>query len=276
VKGKNQQGVAPTPILSSEEIWMRVRHYPRIVEEPLLGKSVEYKFEGYGEWHNWVKRSIFWDLPYWRSHLIRHNLDVMHIEKNVFDNVFFTVMDISEKTKDNVKARLDLALHCSRPELELRRRPNGRTEKPKAKYTLSRDQRQGVCDWLKELRFPDGYASNFRRLVDKGKMSGWKSHDCHVFMERLVPIAFADLPQRIWKPLAELSKFFRDLYCTELREEDLKIMQSNIVLILYDLERIFPPSFFDSMEHLLVHLPYEALICGPVQYKWIYPFERYI
>ncbi|XP_019108058.3 uncharacterized protein LOC104906988 [Beta vulgaris subsp. vulgaris] len=35
-----------------------------------------------------------------------------------------------------------------------------------------------------------------------------------------------------------------------------------------------PPSFFNSMEHLPVHLPYEAKVGGPVQYKWMYPFER--
>ena len=29
----------------------------------------------------WKKRSIFWDFPYWSTNLIRHNLDVMHIEK---------------------------------------------------------------------------------------------------------------------------------------------------------------------------------------------------
>ena len=37
---------------------------------------------------------------------------------------------------------------------------------------------------------------------------------------------------------------------------------------------IFPPSFFDSMEHLLIHLPFEAKAGGPVQYRWMYPFER--
>ncbi|KAL0373579.1 UNVERIFIED_CONTAM: hypothetical protein Sradi_3273600 [Sesamum radiatum] len=35
-------------------------------------------------------------------------------------------------------------------------------------------------------------------------------------------------------------------------------------------EKIFPPAFFDSMEHLLVHLPYEARVGGPVQYRWMF------
>jgi len=34
----------------------------------------------------------------------------MHIEKNVFENIFNTVMDVKGKTKNNIKARLDLAL----------------------------------------------------------------------------------------------------------------------------------------------------------------------
>ena len=36
---------------------------------------------------------------------------------------------------------------------------------------------------------------------------------------------------------------------------------------------IFPPSFFDSMEHLPVHLPFEVKVGGPVQYRWMYPYR---
>ncbi|KAL6228356.1 hypothetical protein ACLB2K_002306 [Fragaria x ananassa] len=42
--------------------------------------------------HNWKKKSIFYELPYWQHNLIRHNLDVMHVEKNVCDNVLGTIM----------------------------------------------------------------------------------------------------------------------------------------------------------------------------------------
>ncbi|XP_017621922.1 uncharacterized protein LOC108466061 [Gossypium arboreum] len=56
----------------------------------------------------WKKRSIFFDLPYWRYNLLRHNLDVMHIEKNVCDNVIGTLLNLSLSGKDNIKARKDL------------------------------------------------------------------------------------------------------------------------------------------------------------------------
>ncbi|KAL0457803.1 UNVERIFIED_CONTAM: hypothetical protein Slati_0407500 [Sesamum latifolium] len=136
------------------------------------------------------EESIFWDLPYWSTLLIRHNLDVMHIEKNVFDNIFNTVMNIKRKTKDNLNARWDLKNIYNRSELELdERRPN---VMPKAAYTLSKEQKMRVCEWIKGLQFPDGYASNLARCVDmtKLRMHGMKSHDCHVFMQKLIPVAF--------------------------------------------------------------------------------------
>ena len=43
----------------------------------------------------------------------------MHIEKNMFENIFNTVMDVKGKTKDNIKARLDVALFCNRKNMEL-------------------------------------------------------------------------------------------------------------------------------------------------------------
>ena len=69
--------------------------------------------------HNWTKQSIFWELLYWPDNMIRHNLDVMHIEKNIFDNLFNTIMDLKGKSKDNTKARMDLKEYCRRKELEL-------------------------------------------------------------------------------------------------------------------------------------------------------------
>ena len=61
-----------------------------------------------------------------------------------------------------------------------------------------------------------------------------------------------------------------------LHKDDVALLKANITVKLCNLEKIFPPSFFDVMEHLPVHLPNEALLGGPVQYWWMYPFERYM
>ncbi|KAK6780135.1 hypothetical protein RDI58_022319 [Solanum bulbocastanum] len=43
-----------------------------------------------------------------QHNLLRHNLDVMHIEKNIVDSILGTLLDISGKTKDHAKSRYDL------------------------------------------------------------------------------------------------------------------------------------------------------------------------
>jgi len=50
-------------------------------------------------------------------------------------------------------------------------------------------------------------------------------------------------------------------------------MHQNIAITLCKLEMIFPPGFFNVMEHLPVHLEEEAQLGGSVQYRWTYPFE---
>ena len=40
------------------------------------------------------------------------------------------------------------------------------------------------------------------------------------------------------------------------------------------MERIFPPSFFDIMIHLPIHLVNEVRLGGPVQSRWMYYPER--
>ncbi|XP_055961834.1 uncharacterized protein LOC126681490 [Mercurialis annua] len=224
----------------------------------------------------WNRKSIFWDLPYWRTNVIRHNLDVMHIEKNVFDNVFNTMLNVPGKTKDTAKSRAELNKICDRPGLA-QDEETGRY--PKSLYALDRDLKKILSEWIQKLKFPDSYVSNLSRCVDLNslKMMGMKSHDCHVFTQRLLPIALRELlPAEVWEPLTELSIFFRELTATSLKKADLQRLELDIPKILCKLERIFPPSFFDSMEHLPVHLPYEAMMAGPVQYRWMYPFERYL
>ena len=55
--------------------------------------------------------------------------------------------------------------------------------------------------------------------------------------------------------------------------DDLLVVEKNIFIILCKLENIFSPRFFDSIEHLLIHLAYKARVCGPIQHTWMYLFE---
>ncbi|CAN6709623.1 unnamed protein product [Malus baccata var. baccata] len=214
----------------------------------------------------WKKKSIFYELPYWRHLLIRHNLDVMHIEKNICDSLVGTLLGI-EKSKDGLAARADLEVLNIRRSQHSRREGN-RTFLPPALFTLKREEKTAFCNVLSTIRVPDGYSSNLSRCVhvNERKIHGLKSHDCHVLMQQLLPLAIRPvLPKAVTMVLLELSAIFRQL-CSKKK----------IALTLCQLEKIFPPAFFDIMVHLPVHLADEAALAGPVPYRWMYPIERYL
>ena len=223
---------------------------------------------------NWTKKSIFFELPYWSTLKLRHNLDVMHIEKNICDSVLGTLMydGGKGKNKDTSKARKDLEDMSICKDLHLQKTGTS-TKMPHAKDTLTKVENTRFYDWFKNVKFPDGYASNISRCVNtnEGTISGMKSHDLHVLLQRLLPVAIRGyFNDNIYTTLIELCLFFKNLCSRTLKLDVLNQMKDDIVVILCKMEMIFPATFFDIMVHLTLHLPREVGLAGLVQFRWIY------
>ncbi|XP_060200677.1 uncharacterized protein LOC132628944 [Lycium barbarum] len=219
------------------------------------------------------KKSIFFDLPYWEFNSLRHNLDVMHIEKNVFDNIIYSLLNDKEKSKDHVKARRDLQDMGIRRDLW----PDENDECRLGAFTIPKEKKVTFLKTLKNISVPDGYSSNISRCIylDQKRIFGLKSHDCHILMEQLLPITIRNvLPNQVVATLVELSSFFRHLCLKSLTLADFEKLQNRIVETLCHLEMLFPPSFFTIMVHLTVHLVDEVIQGGPVHYRWMYFVER--
>ena len=202
----------------------------------------------------------------------------MHIEKNVCESIIGTLLNIPGKTKDGVKSRLDLLEIGLRPDLAPRFGLK-RTYLPPACYTLSRKEKKIVLQTLADLKVPEGYCSNFRNLVsmEELKLNGLKSHDYHALMQQLLPIAIRSvLPKHVRYAITRLCFFFNALCAKVVDVSRLNDLQQDIVVTLCLLEKYFPPSIFDIMLHLTVHLVREVRLCGPVYMRWMYPFERYM
>ena len=97
-----------------------------------------------------------------------------------------TLLNIPGKTKDGIKARLDLKKLGIRPELEPRvENDKKRTYLPPASYTMSTKEKDVFYKCLKGMKVPDGYSSNLRNFVSitNKRLYGLKSHDCHILMQ---------------------------------------------------------------------------------------------
>jgi hypothetical protein len=84
-----------------------------------LVRNEEGGFVGYSEQHMWTHKSGLTRLPYFNDLLLPHNIDVMHTKKNIVEALWATLMD-TDKSKENPKARVDLATLCDRPEQNMR------------------------------------------------------------------------------------------------------------------------------------------------------------
>jgi hypothetical protein len=55
------------------------------------------------------KQSFFFKyLPYWKDIQTCHSIDLIHVTKNLFDNIIGALLDIPRKTMDELKSRTDI------------------------------------------------------------------------------------------------------------------------------------------------------------------------
>ena len=106
----------------------------------------------------WSKKSIFFRLPYWDHPLVPHNLDVMHIEKNISESILGTLLGIEGKTKDTLQSHLDLK------DLNIRYKLHPVEDRGKVYirpscFALSKKEKEEFVSLLASIKVSDGYAS---------------------------------------------------------------------------------------------------------------------
>ena len=74
---------------------------------------------------NWTKKSIFYELSYWSELELKYNMNVMHREKNVYENLLGTMLRLEKKNHDTEKARFDSMVLKIKTYLHLREQRNG-------------------------------------------------------------------------------------------------------------------------------------------------------
>lgn len=208
------------------------------------------------------------DLP------MRHVLDVMHIEKNIGE----AVLKLLFGDKDTPESRRDLQHMGVRRELWLRPRANRQTfVKPHAPYVLTEAEKKIFIKQVSAIRTPTGYGSVFSKHMWKSKFSGLKSHDFHCLIQQIIPVVSRTLLQPFERTtLIRLGKCFNRICARVVDKRELPALKLYVAETMCYMEVCFPPSFFDIMQHSLIHLVDEIELCGPVGGRWMYPCERYL
>ncbi|RVW70004.1 hypothetical protein CK203_065768 [Vitis vinifera] len=225
--------------------------------------SIDYKTDGNGV--TWVIVDfcrLIIDFDVIKSPLMEMKSIEQHLNNCLGKIIVGTLLSIDGKSKDNFNSRLDLQAMGIRDQLHPIQRGN-RVILPAACYSLTSNEKKEFCKFLKEVKVPDGYASNISRCVqvNERKIFGLKSHDCHVLMQQLLPLAIRGvLHKNVCAVIVELCSFFKQLCSKVLKTDQLEHLENDIIVTLCKLERIFPPSFFDVMVHLPIHLASEAKV----------------
>jgi len=264
--GYQEDKTVPPP-LTGDGVYNQMSHI-----KVTYGKTVKHS----GVKNIWKKKSIFFELPYWSKLDVKHCIDVMHVEKNVCDSIIGTLLDIKGKTNDGINARKYLVEMGVR--LELQPQPHGkRTYLPPTCHTLSKSEKISFCNCLRGVKVPQGYSSNIKSLVSMEdlKLMGLKSHDCHVLMQDLLPVAIRGiLAKNVRQVITRVCLFFNAICRKVIDPTRLDDLENEAIILLCQLEMYFPPFFFDIMVHLIVYLVREIRLCSPVFLRWMYPIER--
>ncbi|GJV85890.1 putative RNA-directed DNA polymerase [Tanacetum coccineum] len=112
---------------------------------------------------------VTWYSTVWFSQCIPRNAfqlwlimrDVMHIEKNVLESILNTLL-MNDKSKDTAKARQDLKSLGIQSGLWLGQNKNEKCSKPQAAYSFTPADRKKFCQFIKGVKLPDGFGSNFK------------------------------------------------------------------------------------------------------------------
>jgi hypothetical protein len=94
-------------------------------------------------------------------------------------------------------------------------------------------------------------------------------------MESLLSVMLRGyLDTDLWEMFVELSYFYRQLCAKQVSKMMMQKFEKKIPILVCKMKKVFPPGWFNAMQYLLVHLPCEAKVGGPVQFRWMYSQER--
>jgi hypothetical protein len=109
---------------------------------------------------------------------------------------------------------------------------------------------------LHGIRVPTEFSTNIKNLVfmSELKMSGYNTHDCHTMLSLFLAIAIRPFNHPYLKMvITRMCHFFNAISKKIIDVSELDEPCKEIRVTMCQLEMCFPPLFFDTMEHYMIH-----------------------
>ena len=135
-----------------------------------------------------------------------------------------------------------------------------------------------MCQWLRAVKVPTGFSSNIKSLVSMKDLTltSFNAHDCHVMLMVFLPIVIRAIGLEYVKMvIARLGYFFNWITHKVSDEAELPGMKQFITKMICQLEMCFPPSYFDIMPHLMMHMVDQIQDLWPVYLHQMWMYERF-
>src|SRR4051812_48449744 len=108
-----------------------------------------------------------------------------------------------------------------------------------ANYALTKAEKEIFFEVLDSIKVSSGFSSNIKGIINMAekKFQNLKSHDCHVIMTQLLPIALRGLlPENVRVPIVKLCAFLNAISQKVINTDILPRLQKDVVQCLVSFE----------------------------------------
>jgi hypothetical protein len=104
------------------------------------------------------------------------------------------------------------------------------------------------------------------------KVSAYNTHDCHTMLPLFLAITIRAVNHPYLKMvIRHMRHFFNAISKKVIYVVELDEICKEMRVTMCQLEMCFPPSFFDTMEHYMIHLADRIFVVGPTYMHHMYP-----
>jgi hypothetical protein len=132
---------------------------------------------------------------------------------------------------------------------------------------------------MRGIRVPIAFSTNIKNLVSMSelKVSGYNTHDCHTMLSLFITIAIRAVNHPYLKMvITRMCHFFNAISKKVIDVVELDEIHKEMRVTMCQLEIFFPSSFFDTMEHYMIHLADQVFVLDPTYMHHVYLYEHHM